>query len=119
MGYNEQSVNVKDTITFEDFTKLDLRVGEVLKVEKKEGSDKLLRLTVDFGEIGQRIILSGIAPWYTPSQVKGKKFIFVVNLAPRKMMGEESQGMIICAVEGEAAKLIPVPKTVNTGSTVR
>ena len=110
---------LKDIISFEDFAKLDLRIGEVLTAEKKEGSDKLLRLTVSFGEIGQRVILFRIASWYTPSQVNGKKFIFIVNLFPRKMMGEESQGMIICAVEGEAAKLIPVPKTISAGSTVR
>jgi len=110
---------VKNTIQFEDFAKLDLRVGEVINAQKKEGSDKLLRLTVDFGVGGQRTILSGIAPWYTPSQVLGKKFIFVVNLAPRKMMGEESQGMIICADTEGAAKLIPVSKGIPAGSIVR
>lgn len=110
---------LKDTVSFEDFAKLDLRVGEVIKAEKKENSVKLLRLTVSFGEDGKRTILSGIAPWYTPSRVIGKKFIFVVNLAPRKMMGEQSQGMILCADIDNVAKLIAVPKTISAGSIVR
>lgn len=110
---------VKDVITYEDFTKIDLRVGEVVKVEKMDRTDKLLRLTVNFGAIGQRTILSGIAPWYNSSQVNDKKFIFVVNLLPRKMMGEESQGMIVCADIDGKAKIIPVSKAIPAGSVVR
>lgn len=88
---------MKSTIVYDDFAKLDLRVGTVTNCEKKEGSEKLLRLTVDFGEEGQRNILSGIAKWYTPDDLINKQFIFVINLTPRKMMGEESQGMILAA----------------------
>ena len=88
---------MKPIITYEDFAKLDLRVGEVVNCEEKEGSEKLLRLTVDFGEEGARNILSGIKQWYNPEELKGKQFVFVFNLAPRKMMGEESQGMILAA----------------------
>lgn len=88
---------MKPTITIDDFAKLDLRVGTIIKCEEKEGSDKLLRLTVDFGEEETRNILSGIKQWYKPKEIEGKQFVFVFNLAPRKMMGEESQGMILAA----------------------
>jgi methionine--tRNA ligase beta chain len=88
---------MKPEITYDDFAKLDMRVGTVVNCEEKEGSDKLLRLTVDFGEHGTRNILSGIKKWYKPSDLIDKQFVFVFNLAPRKMMGEESQGMIMAA----------------------
>lgn len=111
---------MKDIIEFNDFMKLDMRVGLVEKAEKKEGSDKLIRLKVNLGpEIGTRNILAGIAVWYKPSQLTGKKFIFVVNLMPKKMMGEESQGMILAAdVEGKAV-IIPVPKKIKEGTIIR
>lgn len=100
---------MKPTITYEDFSKLDLRVGQITKCEKKEDADKLLRLTVDFGEeIGTRTILSAIAPWYTPEELQEKSFVFIVNLEPRSIRGEESQGMILAA-EGEK----PLPLTTS------
>lgn len=109
---------MKQLITIEDFAKLDLRVGTVINCERKEKSEKLLRLTVDFGEEGTRNILSGIASWYTPEDIKGKQFIFVINLEPRMLMGEESQGMILAA-EGE--KPIPLTTTEQTtpGAAIR
>lgn len=88
---------MKPIITYEDFDKLDLRVGNVTNCVEKEGSNKLLRLTVDFGTEGTRNILSGIKQWYKPEDLIGKQFVFVFNLAPRMMMGEESQGMILAA----------------------
>jgi methionyl-tRNA synthetase len=88
---------MKDQIVFEDFAKIDLRVGRVTNCEKKEGSEKLLRLSVDFGEEGTKNILSGIAAWYEPQDLIDKLFIFVLNLEPRKMMGEFSEGMILAA----------------------
>lgn len=100
---------MKPTIQYDDFAKLDLRVGTVLDCVEKEGSEKLLRLTVDFGEEGTRNILSGIKQWFKPEDLKGKQFVFVFNLAPRKMMGEESEGMILAA-DGKKPNLIR-PKT--------
>lgn len=100
---------MKPIITIDDFAKLDLRVGTVINCEEKEGSDKLLRLTVDFGEEGKRNILSGIKQWYQPEDLQGKQFIFVINLAPRKMMGEESEGMILAA-EGTKKPMPIKPK---------
>ncbi len=96
---------MKPFITYEEFSKLDLRVGDVVDCVRKEGADKLLRLTVDFGEEGKRNILSGLYPIYKPEDFKGKQFIFVINLEPRKFIGEESQGMLLCA---DGVKPIPI-----------
>lgn len=92
-------------ISIDDFNRLEIRVGKVVQAENKEGSSKLIRLTVNFGEQGTRIIFTGVRPYgYTPEDFSGKQFLFIVNLAPRKMMGEESQGMIL-AVDGEEKSL--------------
>ena len=109
---------MKPIIPFDDFAKLDLRVGEVLKVEEVEKSEKLLRLTVDFGEEETRNILSGIKQWYTPEDLVNKQFIFVFNLEPRKMMGEESQGMLLAA-EGEKPLPLMASEKTKPGSTIR
>ena len=110
---------MKPIITIDDFAKLDLRVGTVIKCEDKEDSDKLLRLTVDFGEEGTRNILSGIKQWYKPEEIQGKQFVFVFNLAPRKMMGEESEGMILAA-EGEKKPMPIKPRAkVPNGAHLR
>lgn len=101
---------MKPVITFDDFAKIDLRVGTVVTCEEKEGSEKLLRLTVDFGEEGTRTILSGIKKWYTPENLVGKQFVFVFNLAPRRMMGEESQGMILAADGEENTPILVAPQ---------
>ena len=89
---------VKDTIPFEDFEKLDIRVGLVKACEKIKKSKKLLKFTLDDGSGVDRTILSGIAQWYEPERLVGKRVLFIANLAPRKMMGEESCGMILSAV---------------------
>ena len=109
---------MKPTITIEDFAKLDLRVGTVISCEPKEGSVKLLRLHVDFGEEGKRTILSGIAAWYKAEEMINKQFIFVFNLLPRKMMNEESQGMILAA-NGEKPILLIPQEAITNGSTIR
>ncbi|MCI6744331.1 MAG: methionine--tRNA ligase [Paraprevotella sp.] len=89
---------VKELIQFEDFQKLDIRVGIVKECEKLKKSKKLLRFTLDDGSGQDRIILSGIAQWYEPEQLVGTRVLFIANLAPRKIMGEESHGMILSAV---------------------
>jgi len=109
---------MKPEITFDDFAKLDLRVGTIVNCEEKEGSEKLLRLTVDFGPEGTRNILSGIKEWFKPEDLKGKQFVFVFNLAPRKMMGEESEGMILAA-EGEKPEPLTPLSSVPNGSSIR
>ena len=89
---------VKELIQFEDFLKLDIRVGIVKACDKLKKSKKLLRFTLDDGSGQDRIILSGIAQWYEPEQLVGTRVLFIANLAPRKIMGEESHGMILSAV---------------------
>src|SRR3989339_889675 len=90
-------------ISIDDFKKVEIRVGEILSVERVEGSDKLLKLKVNFGaELGERQVLSGIAAYFPDEQVLvGKRYPFVTNLAPRKMMGMESQAMIMATGGGD------------------
>lgn len=109
---------LKPEITIDDFGKLDIRVGKVLAAEKMEKSNKLLKLTVDTG-IDQRTVLSGIAQHYSPEEMVGKQVTLIANLAPRKMMGIESQGMILMAedVDGKLRLLKP-NEIVTPGSTV-
>lgn len=102
---------MKPLIAYDDFAKLDIRIGKVLACVRKEGSEKLLRLTVDFGEEGKRNILSGIAQYYKPEDLINKEFVFVLNLQPRKIMGEESQGMILAADAKKIVLLKPKSKT--------
>ncbi|MCX6819885.1 MAG: hypothetical protein NT019_01170 [Candidatus Adlerbacteria bacterium] len=92
-----------EPISIDDFKKIEIRVGEILSVEAIEGSEKLLKLKVNFGEMGERQVLSGIAPYFSDiSVLVGKKVPFVTNLAPRMMMGLESQGMILATGGGDA-----------------
>ena len=84
-------------ITIDDFAKLEIKVGTILEAEEIPGSERLLKLKVDLGEETPRQILSGIKQWYKPEYLIGKQFVFITNLEPRKMMGLESQGMILCA----------------------
>ena len=98
------STSFKETIQFEDFDKIDLRVGKILTAEKVEKADKLLKLTIDLG-FEQRTVVSGIALHYTPEEIIGMQVTLVANLAPRKMRGIESNGMILMAENAEG-KLI-------------
>ena len=108
----------KPEITIDDFGKIDMRIGTVLKAERMEKSKKLLKLTIDTG-IDTRTVLSGIAEHYSPEQVIGKQVTLLVNLAPRKMMGIESQGMILMAEDKDGKlKLIAPGDAVSPGSTV-
>lgn len=91
---------IAEQITIDDFVKIDLRVGTVLTAEKVEKADKLLRLTVDIG-VEVRQIVAGIAKAYDPAKLVGRKVVIVANLAPRKLRGIESQGMIVAASLGE------------------
>lgn len=107
-------------ISIDDFKKVEIRVGEILSVERIEGSDKLLKLKVNFGvELGERQVLSGIAAYFPDEQVLvGKRYPFVTNLAPRKMMGLDSQAMIMATGGGEEP-LSLFPSDAAPGSIVR
>jgi methionine--tRNA ligase beta chain len=98
---------MSDQITFEDFKKVEIRMGKITAAEKVANADKLLKLQVDFGEF-QRQIISGIAESFTPEELVGKSLPFIVNLEYRKFKGEESQGMLMATgVDGKIILLEP------------
>ncbi len=102
----------KPNITFDDFAKLDLRVGTITAAERVPKADKLLKLSIDIGEASPRTVVSGIAMHFAPEQLPGQQVVLVANLEPRKMRGVESQGMVLMA-EDAAGKLVFVqPKEV-------
>ena len=111
--------DLKPDINYEDFEKIDLRVGKILEAEKVPKADKLLKLTVDLG-FEKRTILSGIAEYYKPEELVGKLVTVVANLAPRKIRGIESQGMLLMA-GNDFGKLFNVgpEKDIETGSVVK
>jgi len=105
-------------IKFEDFQKLDIRIGKVLSAEKVEGSDKLIKLEVSLGEERKQIIV-GMAKFYEPDYFLNKELVILVNLEKRKFRGIESQGMVLAAdVNGEPILLLP-EKEVPPGSIVK
>jgi methionyl-tRNA synthetase len=108
----------KHEITFDDFSKLDIRIGKIVEAEKVEKSKKLLKLKVDTG-IDVRTVMSGIAEHFTPETVLGKQVTILVNLAPRKIMGIESQGMILMAEDKDGKlRLLQPSEVVAQGSTI-
>lgn len=94
----------KPNIQFSDFKKIDIRVGTITSCEAVEGSNKLLKLDVDFGVLGQRQILVGISAWYQPDELVGLQTTFVLNMEPRTIMGLESQGMLLAVDLGDDGK---------------
>lgn len=109
---------LKPEVTIDDFGKLDIRVGTVTAADKMEKSNKLLKLTVNSG-LDTRTILSGIAQYYSPEEMVGRQVVFIANLAPRKMMGLESQGMILTASDADGkVKLLQPAGTVDPGATI-
>ncbi len=100
---------MKPEIEYPDFAKLDLRVGKIKEVEEIEGADKLWKLKVDLSdEIGERTICAGIKQYYSKKELVDKKIVVIVNLAPRKMRGVESQGMLLASSDKEYEKVILV-----------
>ncbi|WP_308599882.1 methionine--tRNA ligase [uncultured Dysgonomonas sp.] len=120
---NEQAVEVKvapqkPNVAFDDFSKLDLRVGKVLECVKVPKADKLLQFLIDDG-MGKRTIISGIAAWYKPEELVGKQVCFIANLEPRKLKGIESQGMILSVEDGQGnLSLITPSKDVEPGCQI-
>ena len=109
----------KELINFDDFTKMDLRVGTILSAEKMPKANKLLVLTVDVG-IDQRTIVSGIAEHFTPEEVVGKQVCVLINLAPRAIRGTESQGMILMAEDTDGSLRFVTPdQATAAGSSIR
>jgi methionyl-tRNA synthetase len=112
-------VPLKDQITYEDFSKVDIRVGKILTAEKIKKSKKLLKLMVDVGEPKPRQIVAGLADYYQPEELVGKVVNVLVNLQPAKLCGVESQGMLLAADAGERVSLLTPDKEMKPGSIVR
>lgn len=107
---------MSETIQFDDFLKVEMRVGLVTEVQVPEWSEKLLQFTVNFGgEIGQKTIFSGVKKWYTESDFLNKKFPFVVNLAPRKMGPAVSEGMMMMVDNQDKPLLINLADDAEIG----
>lgn len=110
---------MKEEVTFDDFMKMDIRVGEIKAAEKVKKADKLLKLTVDTG-LDVRTVVSGIAEHYSPEEVVGKKVSILMNLAPRKIRGVESQGMILMAEDDEGnLSFVSPTKKMSPGGEIR
>ena len=121
LNLNNQNNNImpqKNTIEFDDFAKVDIRVGTVIEAENVAKSDKLLKLKVDTG-LDKRIILSGISKYYSPEDILNKKVMVLINLSPRKMMGIESQGMLLLAEDSDGKLSLMQPDSdITDGSVV-
>lgn len=108
---------MSDQITFEDFKKVEIRIGKILAAEKVVNADKLLKLQVDFGQF-QRQIVSGIAESFNPEELVGKSLPFIVNLEYRKFKGEESQGMLMAIDADDKTVLLEPASKVAEGTEV-
>jgi methionyl-tRNA synthetase len=110
----------KPDISFDDFSKMDIRVGTILEAERVPKTDKLLKLLIDTG-IDKRTVVSGIAGSYKPENIIGQQVSILVNLASRKIKGIESQGMILMAEndKGELSFVAPTKPDINNGSSVK
>ena len=94
-GEEQNTENQTNEVNIDDFAKLDLRLGKIVEAEEVEGSDKLIKCLVDFGELGERTIVSGIKAYRSPEDLIGNKYLYITNLKPRKIFGIESQGMLV------------------------
>lgn len=106
-------------IQYEDFAKLDIRIGTIIAAELVPETDKLIKCTVDFGEMGTRTIVSGIAQWKKPEELVGRQLPYIVNLAPRMLRGVESQGMLLAASDESGVALISAERAVPKGTRLR
>ena len=110
---------MKPTINYEDFEKLDLRVAEIKEAEEIDGADKLYKLTISLGD-EERILVAGIKQHYSAEDLKGKKIIIIANLAPRKLRGIKSQGMLLAAGSKETNQciLLTTDKDIKPGTQI-
>lgn len=120
MFYYNFSNMKKPIITFVDFEKMDMRVGEIKEASLVEGSKNLIKMKVDLGEDYEVVeILSGLAKWYSPEEITGKKYAFLANLEPKQMMGINSNGMILVADDAEKPILLAVDSSLKNGLVIR
>ncbi|MEM0372802.1 MAG: methionine--tRNA ligase subunit beta, partial [archaeon] len=109
----------KPMIKYDDFEKVELKIALVKKAEKVEKSDKLIKLVVDAGDGNERTIVAGLADYYKPEEIVGKKIVLLANLEPRKLKGVESNGMLLAAEKDGVVSLLTVDRDVGTGAEVR
>jgi len=109
----------KSPIGFDVFASLDMRIATIITAEIIDGADKLLKLTLDVGELGERTVAAGIKAWYTPEYLVGKQVSYLANLQPRTLRGIESQGMLIAADNGTRAILLHPDQSLPAGSRLR
>lgn len=114
----ENTLEGVSLITFDEFKKIDLRIAEILEAEKINKSEKLLKLLIDLGELGKRQIVAGIAKYYEPNELIGKKIVVVANLKPAKLMGVESHGMLLAAKINEKLTLLTVDNDIEPGAKI-
>ena len=107
---------MKDIIQYEDFAKLDIRIGTVVSVERVPDTDKLLKCTIDFGDLGERTIVSGIAQWKEQVDLVGKQLPYIVNLAPKMLRGVESSGMLLALSDNNGLALLHPERAVPAGT---
>jgi len=105
-------------VSYNDFSKIEMKIGKVIKVEEIPNSEKLYKLTVDFGN-EKRIAVSGIKKHYKPEELLNKKFVFVTNLEKRKIMGVESECMILAAEDENTISILQPVRDVKEGSKIR
>jgi len=107
-----------DTISYEDFKRLDLRVAKILEAERVENSEKLIKLQIDLGE-EKRQIIAGIGHFYNPEDLINKQIVLVCNLEPKALMGLESQGMLLAASNKDQISLLIPDQEIPAGSVVK
>lgn len=109
-----------EKINIDDFSKIKIKIGKILQAERLEESNKLLKLTVDFGNEDIRTVLSGISKWYDPEELLNQNFAFVINLEPRKILDYESQAMILAAYdeENDMVSILKPDKEIEHGTSV-
>jgi len=110
---------MSEEISYEDFAKLDIRIGKVIAAELVPETDKLIKCTVDLGDLGERTIVSGIAQWKKPEELVGKLLPYIVNLAPRMLRGVESQGMLVAASDEAGVALLNPERDVLPGTKLK
>ncbi len=114
-----EAAEEKQYISIDDFAKVEMRIGKILSAEPVEGSEKLLKLSVDFGEENPRQVLSGIAKYVTPEELVGSILPFVTNLKPRKIMGMESQAMILAVNDDQNSALLRPTQPIKPGTLLK
>ena len=106
-----------EIINFDDFSKLNLRVGKIISAEEVEGSNKLIKMKVDIGD-EERQIVAGISKYYSLDELTNKTVIVLINLEPRKIFGIKSQGMLLASIDGDEVSLLQTDKEMIPGSEI-